>query len=101
VREGNRGTTRLELAVTLSRSSSDVVTVNYATASGTAVATSDYAATSGTLTFQPGDTSRRISVSVKGDRKREPNETFSVQLSSAVGATISDGVAAATILNDD
>ena len=101
VLEGNRGTRRLDLTVTLSQSSADSVTVNYATANGTAVATQDYAATSGTLTFQPGETSRTISVSIKGDRKREANETFSVQLSNAVGATIDDGVATGTILNDD
>ena len=40
-------------------------------------------------------------VSIKGDRKREANETFSVQLSNAVGAIISGGVATVTILNDD
>jgi len=101
VLEGNRGTRRLDLTVTLSQSSADSVTVNYATANGTAVATQDYAAASGTLTFQPGETSRTISVSIKGDRKREANETFSVQLSNAVGATIDDGVATVTILNDD
>jgi hypothetical protein len=99
--EGNKGTTRVDLTVTLSRSISDVVTVRYATASGTAVATSDYTSTSGTLTFQPGQTSRMISIAIKGDRKREPNETFSVQLSNSVGATIADAVATATILNDD
>jgi hypothetical protein len=101
VREGNKGTTRLNLEVTLSRSISDVVTVRYATASGTAVATSDYTSSSGTLTFQPGQTSRTISIAIKGDRKREKNETFSVQLSNAVGATIDDGVATVTIVNDD
>jgi len=101
VLEGNRGTRRLDLTVTLSQSSADSVTANYATANGTAVATQDYAATSGTLTFQPGETSRTISVSIKGDRKREANETFSVQLSNAVGATIEDGSATVTILNDD
>ena len=53
------------------------------------------------MTFQPGETSRTISVSIKGDRKREANETVSVQLSNAVGAIISDGVATVTILNDD
>jgi hypothetical protein len=53
------------------------------------------------LTFQPGETSRTISVSIKGDRKREADETFSVNLSNAVGATIDDGVATVTILNDD
>jgi hypothetical protein len=101
VREGNKGTSRLLLDVTLSRSITDVVTVRYATASGTAVATSDYTATSGTLTFQPGQTSRTVSIAIKGDRKREKNETFSVQLSNAVGATIADGTATATIVNDD
>ena len=58
-------------------------------------------ATSGTLTFQPGQISRTISVAIKGDRKREPNETFTLQLSNAVGATIADGSATVTILNDD
>jgi chitinase len=101
VREGNKGTIRLNLAVTLSRSTTDTVTVKYATANGTAQKKSDYSATSGTLTFQPGQTSRTISVSIKGDRKRESNETFTVKLSNAVGATIGDGVATVTILNDD
>lgn len=101
VLEGNKGTSRLELTVRLSRSSSDAVTVDYRTSNGTAVANSDYTASSGTLTFQPGQTSRSISLAIQGDRKREPNETFSVQLSNAVGATINDGVATATIINDD
>lgn len=101
VLEGNRGTSTTAVAVTLSQSSNAVVTVNYATSNGTALAPSDYTATSGTLTFLPGQTSRTISVSIKVDRKREANETFSVQLSNAVGATIDDGVATVTILNDD
>jgi len=101
VLEGNRGTSNVAVAVTLSQSSNAVVTVNYATSNGTALAPSDYTATSGTLTFQPGETSRTISVSINGDRKREANETFSVQLSNAVGATIEDGSATVTILNDD
>lgn len=99
--EGNKGTTRLDLTVTLARSTSDSVTVNYQTANGTALAKADYTATSGTLTIQPGHTQGTIFVSIKGDRKREPNETFSVRLSNPVGATIDDGVATATILNDD
>jgi hypothetical protein len=99
--EGNKGTSRLDLPVTLSRMSSDTVTVQYATANGTALAKQDYTATSGTLTFQPGQTSRTISIAVKTDRKREPHEAFTVRLSNPVGATIDDGVATATILNDD
>lgn len=101
VLEPDRGTSNVAVAVTLSSGSSQAITVHYATANGTAVAPQDYAATSGTLTFQPGETSRTISVSIKGDRKREANETFSVQLSNAMGAIISDGVATVTVLNDD
>ena len=101
VLEGNRGTSNVAVAVTLSSGSSQAITVSYRTVDGTALAKSDYNATSGTLTFQPGETSRTISVSIKGDRKREANETFSVQLSNAVGATIDDWVATGTILNDD
>jgi hypothetical protein len=101
VLEGDRGTSRLDLTVTLSESSDAEVTVHYATANGTALAKQDYTATSGTLTFQPGETSRTISVAIKGDRKREADETFSMHLSNAVGATIADGVATVAILNDD
>jgi hypothetical protein len=101
VLEGNRGTTRLNLTVTLSRSDTNWVYVNYATFSGTALAKSDYTATSGTLAFLPGETKRTISIAIKGDRKRELNETFTVRLSNPSGADINDGVATATILNDD
>jgi len=101
VREGNRGTTWLDLTVTLSRYPDDVVTVNYQTADGTAKGKSDYTATSGTLLFWPDEISRTISIAIKADRKRENDEDFTVRLSNAVGATIDDGVATATILNDD
>lgn len=99
--EGKRGTTNLNLSVTLSASSTNTVTVNYATDDGTATAGSDYVSAIGTLTFQPGQTSKTISISVKGDRKKESNETLHVDLSEAVGATIANGTATGTILNDD
>jgi hypothetical protein len=98
--EGNRGTTTLLMTVTLDRASDQAVTVSYSTNDGTADYR-DYYSASGTLTFQPGETSKTISVSIIGDRKREPNETFSIQLSNAVGAAIDDAVGVATILNDD
>lgn len=101
VKEGKRGTTNLNLIVTLSASSVSTVTVNYATADGTAIAGSDYYAKSGTISFQPGQTSKSIAISVKGDRTREPNETFYVDLFNPTGAIIADGEATATILNDD
>jgi hypothetical protein len=101
VLEGARGASKVAVPVTLSSASSQPITVSYRTVDGTANAKSDYNVTSGTLTLQPGETSRTISIAIQGDRKREANETFSVQLSNAVGATIDDGVATVTILNDD
>jgi hypothetical protein len=99
--EGRRGAATLYMRVTLYSASTATVTVNYQTADGTAVAASDYGSASGALTFQPGETVKTIAISIKGDRKREPNETFRVQLSNAVGANLGRSVGVATILNDD
>ena len=99
--EGNSGVTALTFTVTLPPASRGPVTVNYATANGSALAGSDYTATSGTLTFIAGQTSKTVTVNVIGNTMVEPNETFVVNLSSAVGATILDGQGVGTILNDD
>ena len=50
--------------VTLSGESSQTVTVNYATADGTAEAGNDYTAASDTLTFAPGDLTKTIDVTI-------------------------------------
>ena len=99
--EGNSGTTNFAFPVTLSAPSGQTVTVNYATANGSALAGSDYGATSGTLTFAPGVTLQTINVPVTGDVTNETNETFTVTLSAPSNATVGTGVAAGTIVNDD
>lgn len=100
-KEGNGGTTLFAFTVTLSAASDVSVTVNFATADGTAAAGEDYDAAFGTLTFAPGETSKTITVVVRGDKKREADETFSVNLSGAVGALTVDGLGLGTILDDD
>ncbi len=101
-KEGNSGTTSFSFVVTLSAPSNVPVTVQYETANGTAsTANNDYTAKSGTLTFQPGQTSKTVTVSVRGDRTREADETFFLNLLSSQGATIGDGQGLGTILNDD
>jgi hypothetical protein len=77
------------------------VTVNYATANATATAGTDYTATTGTLTFDPGETSKPIVVKVLGETTIEADETFTLTLSGATGATISRAQGMATIRNDD
>ncbi|PYS27254.1 MAG: hypothetical protein DMF75_20720, partial [Acidobacteria bacterium] len=85
---------------TLSAASNLIVTANFATADVTATAPSDYIAINGTLTFNPGDLTKTIGVTINGDTNFEPNESFAMNLSSPVNATIRvQGTG--TILNDD
>lgn len=63
--------------------------------------TGDYTTASGTLTYSPGTTSQTVNVSVQGDTTVEPNETFFVDLSNAVNATILDAQGVGTIVDDD
>jgi hypothetical protein len=88
--------------VSLSTASEKPISVNYATANGTATtADHDYQSQSGTLTFAPGETSKTISIVIYGDTKKEADETFSVNLSGATNATLLDGTGIGAILNDD
>ncbi|HEX7330044.1 MAG TPA: Calx-beta domain-containing protein [Pyrinomonadaceae bacterium] len=101
VNEGNSGTTSAVFNVTLSSASTQTVSVSYATADGTATNSSDYVAASGTLTFDPGQTSKQITIPVVGDTILEPNENFFLNLSSPVNATLADSQGVGTIVNDD
>ena len=101
VTEGNTGSVNAVFTVTLSAASTQQVTVDYATANGTATAGIDYTATSGTLTFAAGQTSRTITVPVLGGTVAESTETFVVNLSNPVNATIADGQGQGTILDND
>lgn len=99
--EGNAGTTTLSFPVALSAAATQTVSVDYATANGTATAPSDFTTATGTLTFRPGEKAKTIPVGVVADLLIEPDETFTVTLSSPVNATITNGTATGTITNDD
>ena len=99
--EGNAGLRTFRFAATLSAASTSTVSVQYATAPSTATSGSDFIAASGTLTFAPGVTSKFVPVAVRGDTTFETNETFTLTLSSPVGATIARATATGTVVNDD
>ncbi|MCI0640573.1 MAG: carboxypeptidase regulatory-like domain-containing protein [Gemmataceae bacterium] len=100
--EGNSGTTSFVFTVALSGPTSQTVTLNYATANGTATATEDYGAVGGPITFMPGGPlTQTISVPVYGDHNCEADETFFVNLSNVVNATVTDGQGKGTIEDDD
>ena len=114
----DEGAGSVSLTVRLSGTSTSDVTVSYATADataaatnavnvaaadGTAVAPGDYNATSGTVTISAGGTTTTIAVTIVDDAIDEPDETFTVTLSSPSGAAISSigGTATVTILDND
>jgi hypothetical protein len=99
--EGNSGSTSFPFVVTLSAASAKIITVQYATASGTAAADTDYTAATGTLTFNPGQTTQPVTVAVNGDTIFEADESFVVNLSAPTNATVADSQGLGTILNDD
>jgi len=101
VTEGDAGQVSCNFTVTLSAATGQTVSVAYATANGTAVSGQDYVAASGTLTFPPSTTTRTVGVAVIGDLIDEPDETFFLNLSSPVNATIADGQGIGTILDND
>ena len=100
--EGRNGNTLFVFTVTLSAPSATQVKVNYRTADGTARSGEDYEAASGTLMFASGETTKTVTVTVKGDEKKEADETLFVNLSGASGnAVIFDPQGVGTIVNDD
>ena len=102
VSEGTEEQT-IRFAVTLDPASGRKVTVQYATADGTATSGTDYTAARGTLTFPAGTTVRTIAVPVTDDALDEADdEQFMVTLSAAVHATVAaGGTATGTIRDDD
>ncbi|MFN6324173.1 MAG: bluetail domain-containing putative surface protein, partial [Aphanizomenon sp.] len=86
--------------VTLSSASNQTISVNYATANGTATAGLDYTATIGTLTFAPGATSQVINIPILNDSLNEADETFTLTLSSPTNAVLGAVTIATTTIND-
>jgi hypothetical protein len=88
--------------VTLSAASGQDVSVDWATAEGTAtVADNDYVAGAGQLDFAPGETSKTVLIDVVGDVASEGDETFDVVLSSPVNASLGSATDVVTIVDND
>ena len=99
--EGDVGTVNTSYTISLSFGSSLEVRVDWATAAGTATADVDYISTGGTAIFPPFSVSQTVQVAVIGDFEPEIDETFSVNLSAPVNATIADPTGIGTIIDDD
>jgi Ca2+-binding RTX toxin-like protein len=110
IAEGNAvGAPIATLTLQMSSASQSVVSVNFDTANGTAVAdgvlangADDYnAITGGLATFAPGSTTATIDVTLNGDGVFEGNETFNVNLSTPSGASLANSSATVTIIDDE
>jgi large repetitive protein len=102
--EGKKGkTTLFTFTVTLSAAYDQAVTMSFATVNGTATTgDSDYIAKTGTLTFAPGETTKTITIEVKGDSKKEANETFYLDLfGNSSNSLFTKNRGIGMILNDD
>ncbi|OVE82582.1 hypothetical protein BVY04_00655 [bacterium M21] len=101
VAEGDSGPAMATFIVSLSEADASTVTVDYATADGTALAGTDYTADSGTLTFSPGELSKSVAITVAGDALDEADETFVIDLTNSSGPGISDAQGTGTIIDDE
>ena len=100
--EGDSGTSTAFFGFGLSQPAGPGgVTIDYATADGTATAGSDYVAASGTVTIPEGSNSTVVGITINGDTTPEANETFFVNLSNVTGAVVADAQGLGTIENDD
>ena len=77
--------------------------MSYQTVNGTATTSDgDYVAKTGTLTFAPGETTKTITIEIKGDNKHEANETFYLDLfGNSSNSLFTKNRGLGTILNDD
>lgn len=95
--EGLTSPQNVVYTVTLSNPSSRTITVQYATANGTALAGSDYTSVIGTLTFNPGVTSQTITIPILNDSINEADETFTLTLTNPTNAALGTSIVTTTI----
>jgi len=102
IEEGASGNlTQAIFTVSLSKSHSSTVSVNYTTEDAEALAGEDYQSQQGTIDIAPGETTHTININVIGDFNGEENETFTVRLTTPVNGELSREIGTATIVNDD
>jgi hypothetical protein len=99
--EGTGTNTTMQFPLTLSSASATPVTVGVQTSNGTAMAPGDYTPVATNVTIPAGQTSAVAGVTIIADSAEEPNETFTMTITSASGATIGQATATGTIINDD
>jgi hypothetical protein len=101
VTEGDGVNVACTFTLSLSAASGRIVTVQYATLSGTAISGVDYVPVADQMNFPPGVTTRTVPVQVIGDLLDEAIESFSLKLSAPVHAEMGDDTGEGTIVDND
>ena len=101
VNETDSGLFGYEFDIRLSAASNQTVSVLVSTQSGTAIGDVDFGVGSLVINVQPGQTSQRVTVIIKGDTAVEGTEEFFLNLSDPVNGTIADNQGVVTIIDDD
>jgi hypothetical protein len=99
--EGDAGFAVMRFTVRLTNPSAQSVSVDFATADGTAVAGVDYIGRTGTLTFAPGQSSLTVDVNVPNNLGAQGHRAFDLKLSNAKQATLTRDLATGTIIDDE
>jgi hypothetical protein len=99
--EGNTGISTANFPVFLSTPSGKPITVQFTALGNTATGDIDYFSVKGTVSLFAGQSVSQAVVFIKPDTLNEDDETFFVDLSNPLNATLSDARAMAVILDDD
>ena len=92
----------IEVIVIRSGNNTGTVSVDYATSDGTAITGLDYLPATGTISFEPGEFKKSISVDIIDNNVPEPTETFSISLLHASPSVdLVNSQTKITILDDD
>jgi len=101
VTEGDTDLVNSIFTISLNSPSNLPITVEYSTSDNTAIVVEDYQDINGTLTFNPGETSKTITISVVGDSINEDNESFTINLANPTNAIIVQDQGTGTIVDND
>jgi len=101
VQEGDEGLGEASFTVSLSKASTQSITVDFETFEGSAKAGTDFQLLKGKLVFAPGEQTKTLVVPIIWDHQKEQEENFVFQLSNVSNATIVDKEGLATIEDND
>lgn len=97
----SEGAGTADVMIVMTHPSTTDVTVDFATANGSATGGSDFVAVTGTATISAGTTTESVPVTVIDDALFERNEDFTFHLSNAAGASLSSTTATVTLVDNE